>query len=116
MNYPMSTVIASRVMTRTRQPDGVQITITVEIGMPVQTPADDPCGGWYATMRYSIDPDGEVYVCYGDDSVQALIHALVMPGVLLPVFPYAHEIDFSLLPTFGFPLPPPNPPIQPTPL
>ena len=116
MNYPMSTVIASRVMTRTRQPDGVQITITVEIGMPVQTPADDPCGGWYATMRYSIDPDNRVWVVYGEDSVQALTLALVRPGVLLPVFPYANEIDYSVMPTFGFPLPPPLPTVQPTPL
>lgn len=103
MNYPMSPVIATRVMTRTRQPDGVQTTITVQIGAPVQTPANDPSGGWYATMQFSADPNGQVYISYGEDSVQALVGALYLPGVLLAALPYAGEIDLSLSPTFGFP-------------
>ncbi len=106
MNYPMSPVIASREMTRTRQPDGVEVTITVEIGAPVQTPAEDPAGGWYATMQFSADPTNTVHVLYGEDSVQALTHALCMPGVVLPALPYANEIDFSPSPTFGFPIAP----------
>jgi len=106
MDYPMTTVIASRQMTRTRQ-DNVQITVTVEIGCPQPTPSGSPIGGWYAPIRFQNAPSlTEVIPFFGEDSTMALVFATAAPGRLLTAMPYAHEIDFSNLENFGYAEPP----------
>jgi len=102
MDYPMTPVIAARLMKRTRA-DGIVSDVIVEIGTPLPVPAGSPIGGWYCTLRFVGVPIPDIYTFYGEDAVQALASTLVAPGVFLRALPFANEIDFSPLPTFGFP-------------
>lgn len=103
MPNEMNTVIATRLMRRTR-PDGVVSNITIEIGTPTQTPANSPDSGmWYCPARIvGITGFEEVITQWGTDSVGAISMALTTMAHLLTVFPFVNEINFSFMPNFGF--------------
>ncbi len=104
----MTEVIATRDLIRIR-PDGVSVTITVEIGRPEKTPDDfiELHGPWYATMRIiGTSEEPEVMWAGGDSSVEALMFAMFMPGVILRALPYADEFEFAQAANFLFPIPP----------
>ncbi len=106
---PMTPIIASSQMTRTRA-DGVKVAIRVNIGTPTPIPPEANMTGWYATLQIlGIQNDSEVFTCLGNDSAQALGGAICFPGVMLSAMPFAHEIDFSNIPNFGFPIWPVRP-------
>ena len=111
MDLPMTAIIATRTMLRNR-PDGTQTTLTVNIGAPAPTPAGSVLQGWYCPLQFQGFPALEdcAWSGSGSDSAEALISALIIPGKLLRLLSYAREINFSGLPTFGFPesLPLPN--------
>ena len=110
---PMAQIIASEAMTRTR-PDNVQVPITVNIGMPQQTPISTGLPSWYCSVQIlGIQNDDKIYTYFGESSAEALGYAIEFPGELLSALPFANEIDASIVPNFGFPLPitlPPNGP------
>ncbi len=106
MSAPMTTVIATITMTRTR-PDGVTVPITINLGVPAPAPPDWSPGGWYCPIQFSKEVpvlSDETYCFYGEYSMEALIYAITSPGILLQTLPFANEIDFSNLTNFGFPV------------
>ena len=110
MTLVMTPVIATREMIRSR-PDGVQTTITVQIGTPAPTPPGSVYNGWYCPVQFQGLPFQTVFFGMGDDSAQALIHALTLPFPILTAMPFANELNYSCAPTFGFPEMPPLPPL-----
>ena len=110
MDLVMTPVIATRDMIRSR-PDGAQTTITVQIGTPAPMPPGSAFNGWYCPLQFQGLPFPVVLSGMHDDSLGALIHALVLPFAILTAMPFANELNYSGLPTFGFPEIPPLPPL-----
>ena len=103
-NPPMTTVIATSNMTRTR-PDGVEEAITVEFGQPEPMPEETNLDGYYSTVRFTgLQMNERVFWVSGADSGQALVFAVCLPPAILSALPFANEIDMSELAHFGFPV------------
>lgn len=124
----MTQIIATRRFTWVR-PDGVEVEAFVEIGIPVQFPAEvDEDGDWYCTVRTRGMGDNSVRTVIGVDSVQALYHALALAGSLVgsSILALTQDLDWKEVPNYGFPPtptvsdegeggPPPEPVPMPTP-
>ncbi|MCW3099284.1 MAG: hypothetical protein JWL77_4902 [Chthonomonadaceae bacterium] len=108
-------VIATRSMIWTRT-DGATFPVDVYVGDLVFIASTDPdlSDYWQASTQV-LDPsiDDSVVTCGGDDSVQALFHALFRAGDILSSSIIASQIDYSVIPNFGFPVLPANNPPPP---
>ena len=105
MPTDISNVIASRDMTWTRV-DGVEFPVAAYVGDLNYVDSSDPDieRPWTASVQV-LGPsiNDAVTTVYGSDSVQALYHALALVGTILSSSMIASQIDFAILPNFGFP-------------
>ena len=106
MPAQINNVIASRTMTWTRA-DGATFPVNVYIGNLVFVPSTDAtlAAYWQASVQI-VGPgiDGSIRTCSGDDSVQALYHALANAGMIISSSIIASQLDYSVVPNFGFPV------------
>ena len=114
---PMTEVLISRTMTRTR-PDGVQSQCSINFGTPTIDPnlttADMTM--YYCPIQFVGFQDDMIYAIGGEDPLEALIKALCFAGTSLGVMLYANQLDewdasfnygFPVLPTVTLPSDPP---------
>ena len=111
---PMTQILFTRNMTRTRQ-DGVQFPITVNFGTPsiAQNMTGAASTTYYCPFQFTGTQDNRTYVDYGEDMLEALSMAICHAGSLLGMSPYASTINgLNVAGNFGFPalvIPPRHP-------
>lgn len=106
MPTQIQNVIATREMIWTRA-DGVTFPVDIYVGDLVSNTSTDPdlADYWLASVQV-LGPsvDATVYTAIGDDSIQALIHALCRAGEIVSSSIIASQLDFADVPNFGFPV------------
>ncbi len=111
MPLPMTDVILSQPMTRTRV-DGVQNEVEIRFGTPTlmaPEPGDSPDPVYYCPIQLAGFQDDGIYVVYGGSTVEAVINAFTLAPVLLRTSLIAKDLDWAELPNYGFPILPPMP-------
>lgn len=105
-NYPMTTVMATRTLTWTRQ-SGATTGVHVSIGTPqrrvfIETGRSD----WYCPFQIVGLGDDSVKTGLGGDSLGALMSALRVCGAIVAASAPARAgaLDYDELPGFGFPI------------
>ena len=104
-NLPMTPVLFTRNMTRTRQ-DGVQFPLSVNFGTPdlVPNPTPGTIPMYYCPIQLIGFQDDSIRSIYGIDPLEALMMATSYVGPLLGMLPYASTIDdWDASINFGFP-------------
>lgn len=104
MAYPITKIIASRTLNWKK--GKFKNVVEVQIGEPFpRINIDTGFKDWYCSFAIRGIGDDAVRTAFGEDSVQALLGALQLAGVVVANCPPAKAglLDGAQLPNFGFP-------------
>ncbi|MBI5213541.1 MAG: hypothetical protein HY957_09280 [Nitrospirae bacterium] len=83
MNYQLGHVVAERELVR-HTTDGREVTVQLRVGEPLRIyDVDKNVQDWFCPLQIMGMGDGKVRAAFGVDSLQALLHALILAGSLL---------------------------------
>lgn len=83
MNYQIGRVISEREFVR-HTTDGRKLTVQLRIGEPLRIyDADKNIQDWFCPLQVLGMGDGKVRAAFGVDSLQALLHAIILAGSLV---------------------------------